>query len=153
MLAWRIADDRWPLFDGGGAARRGGRWNSPGRGVIYAGSSYAIGALEILVRTGRQAPPRHHAFIRIDIPDAVHVERLEVNAVTGWDEPGMEASRRFGDSWLRSARTAVLLVPSAVTRIDFTVVINPAHPDFAAITSTQPRPVEWDARLFGGAVR
>ena len=77
MQAWRIADGRWPIFDGSGAGRHGGRWNSPGRAVIYAGSSYAICALEILVRSGRQAPPRGHSFVRIEIPDTIAVERFD----------------------------------------------------------------------------
>lgn len=118
--------------------------------MIYAGSSYAICALEILVRSGRQAPPRGHSFVRIEIPDTIAVERFDPKGLAGWDDTSMEASQRFGDSWLASGRSSVLLVPSAVTRIDLNLVINPAHRDFAAIKATAQRPVEWDERLFGG---
>ena len=45
--------------------------------MIYAGSSYAICALEILVRSGRQAPPRGHSYVRIDIPDTLRIERFD----------------------------------------------------------------------------
>ena len=44
MRAFRIADRRHPIFDGTGAKLTGGRWNSPGRPVIYAAETFA-GAL------------------------------------------------------------------------------------------------------------
>jgi RES domain-containing protein len=35
LKAYRLADERYLIFDGGGAMLMGGRWNSPGRRVIY----------------------------------------------------------------------------------------------------------------------
>ena len=49
MRAFRIADRRHPIFDGTGAKLNGGRWNSPGRPVIYAAETFAGGLLEALV--------------------------------------------------------------------------------------------------------
>jgi putative toxin-antitoxin system antitoxin component (TIGR02293 family) len=46
--AWRIADGRFDPFIPVGAALVGGRWNSPGLGVIYASRSYAGAMLECL---------------------------------------------------------------------------------------------------------
>ena len=36
-------------FDGEGARRYGGRWNSKGTSIVYAASSLALAALEMLV--------------------------------------------------------------------------------------------------------
>jgi RES domain-containing protein len=36
-------------FDGEGARLYGGRWNSPGRPVVYTAGSLALAALEVLV--------------------------------------------------------------------------------------------------------
>jgi RES domain-containing protein len=49
LTAYRIADGRHPLFDGTGAALFGARWNSPGKPVIYAASTYSGALVEILV--------------------------------------------------------------------------------------------------------
>ena len=51
LRAYRIADSRRPIFDGTGAAALGGRWNSPGRRVIYASETCAGALLEKLAHT------------------------------------------------------------------------------------------------------
>jgi hypothetical protein len=51
LTAFRIADDRFPLLDGGGAFKIGGRWNSKGRYVVYAGIGFATAMLEKLAHT------------------------------------------------------------------------------------------------------
>ena len=53
MRIYRIADSRHALWDGTGAAMVGGRWNSPGRAVIYGSLSYACSMLEILAFSSR----------------------------------------------------------------------------------------------------
>jgi RES domain-containing protein len=59
-------------------------------------------------------------------------------------------SRAFGDRWLEESRSAVLLVPSAVTRgHERNILINPVHSDFAKITASKPQEVQGDKRLFG----
>ena len=47
MRLYRIGDGRHPLWDGTGAALIGGRWNSPGRPLIYASLIYGGAMLEI----------------------------------------------------------------------------------------------------------
>ena len=59
-------------------------------------------------------------------------------------------AQQFGQAWLRERRSALLLVPSAVTAgLDTNAVINPDHPDAAHITVTAEAPVTLDPRLFG----
>ena len=125
----------------------GGRWNTPGRPVIYAAQTYSGALLEILVHTSGRVP-RHHACVEIEIPAGVEIEELTAAEVPDWDALGMEASRAAGDQWIERARTVVLLVPSVVSRRERNLLINPAHPDFARIRSTGPAPVRWDARLW-----
>jgi len=147
--AWRIADRRHNLFDGGGARLLGGRWNSPGRAVIYAAQSYAGALLEILVHAAIGRVPETMAWIEILIPYTVGAETIALDALPRWDAEDQRASRGFGDAWLTSGRSAVLLVPSLVTGgVEQNVLINPAHPDFAAITASRPAAVRWDRRLF-----
>lgn len=149
LRAFRIADDRRPIFDGAGAALLGGRWNSLGRHVIYAAETYAGAVLERLVHTNIGRIPKHQAYIEIVIPKGLRVEAITADQVPGWDEAGQEASRRFGDEWYDQRRTVALMVPSVVTRIERNVLIHQQHPDFEQITASKPLPVSWEKRLFG----
>lgn len=116
MNAYRIASRRHRVFDGGGAARYGGRWNTPGRLLIYASSTLALAMIEQLAHTQTGRLPRDHVFIEISIPPAVSVEPIGPNDVPGWEADDLEASRAFGDEWLTQGRTCVLPGLFAVPR-------------------------------------
>jgi|HubBroStandDraft_1064217.scaffolds.fasta_scaffold29904_3 RES domain-containing protein len=149
MRAFRIADRRFTIFDGTGALKVGGRWNSPGKSVIYAAETFAGAVLEVLVHSNLGRVPKTHALVEITIPDEVSVETISAASVPGWDAPGLKASRMRGDRWLDEKRSAVLLVPSVVTHgRESNVLINPAHPDFAKIKAGKPQDLAWDERLF-----
>ncbi len=148
MIAWRTTKTRYDPWDTTGAALHGGRWHSPGRGLVYAADSFAGSLLEILAHA--QAPKTltaHHA-IRLDIPDEL-IERPDDAQLVGWEAKNSAAARAFGDAWLGDGRSAVLLVPAMPCRpIGRLVVINPLHPDAARITRGAPFAVPWDERLF-----
>jgi RES domain-containing protein len=149
LRAFRIADGRHPLFDGTGAMIHGGRWNPPGRPVIYAALTYAGALLEILARVGRARLPPAMRWIEIGSTRPVAVEEVEAGDVAGWPAADMAASRRYGARWLDEARSVALIVPSVVaTPHERNVVINPLHGDFRFLRATRPRKVAWDARLF-----
>ena len=148
--AWRIADGRFDPFSPVGAALVGGRWNSPGLGVIYASRSYAGAMLECLAHAGIGRVPRTHVAIEIAIADSVAIEREDESGLpVGWDHADLRVARAFGDAWIRERRTAVLVVPSVVARRESNVLINPQHPDFGGIVAGGTEAVIWDARLFG----
>lgn len=148
--AWRIADGRFDPFSPVGASLVGGRWNSPGLGVIYASRTYAGAMLECLAHAGIGRVPRTHVAVEIAMAEAIAVEQHdEGDLPVGWDHADLGVARAFGDAWLRDARTAVLVVPSVVARRERNVLINPRHGDFSRIIAGAPEPVVWDARLFG----
>lgn len=147
--AWRIADGRFDPFSPVGASLVGGRWNSPGLGVIYASRSYAGAMLECLAHAGIGRVPRTHVAVEIAIAEALAVERHDESSLPpGWDHADLRVARALGDAWIRELRTAVLIVPSVVARREGNVLINPQHPDFSGIIGGAPEPVVWDARLF-----
>jgi RES domain-containing protein len=149
MQAFRIADGRFPIFDGTGARLIGGRWNSPGKPLIYAAETFAGALLEVLVHSNLGRVPKTHAAITITIPEMIVIESLAGDNLHGWDAEGQIASRAFGDQWLAEERSAVLLVPGMVTRgRERNVLINPEHPDFAHIVAGKPQDIQWDKRLF-----
>lgn len=56
-----------PLWDGTGAALVGGRWNSPGRPVIYGSLSYSCAMLEMLAHASiREEISRFVIFLKPD---------------------------------------------------------------------------------------
>jgi hypothetical protein len=64
-------DRRHEIFDGPGAATFVGRWNSPGRRIIYAAETYAGAMLEALVNSNIGRIPKQHAWIETLIPEGV----------------------------------------------------------------------------------
>lgn len=148
LRAYRVADGRHALFDGGGAEQFGGRWNSPGRRAIYGALSYAGALLEKLAQAGIGRIPRRQHWIAIDVPESVEIEEVSAADVPGWDAPDLGASRAYGDLWLTQRRTVVLVVPSVVGRPnERNVVINPDHPLFHRLRASDQQPVVWDPRL------
>ena len=137
-----------------GARLKGGRWNQPGTPAIYAATSYASAVLEILVHSTIGRVPRDFRYVTIDIPDDTRVDRVEPDAVPGWETLPPRASCAFGDAWLRVREGLVLLVPSVVTGgLDLNAVVNPLHRAFDRIVAGLEQPVRWDPRLLPPAAR
>ncbi|MBY8605978.1 RES family NAD+ phosphorylase [Burkholderia arboris] len=149
MKLFRIADTRHTIWSGAGAMLVGGRFNSPGRPVIYAASTFAGAMLEVLVHARIGKVPRTHGWVEATVPDDVGVEHHTAETLPReWDTAALQVARQFGDAWLTESRTALLIIPSVVVRAEFNVLVNPAHPDAARIVVTDPQPVVWDERLF-----
>jgi RES domain-containing protein len=149
LVAFRIADDRFPLLDGGGAFQAAGRWHRPGRSIIYAGLGFAGTMLEKLVRLRTGRMPARQQYAEIFIPGPIEIEQIGPADVPGWERADRTASQAYGDAWYDSGRTAVLIVPSlAAMGLEHNVLINQRHPQFRHVTHAESRPVVWDARLF-----
>ena len=149
---FRIADERHTIWDGTGAALLGGRWNSAGTPVIYGSLSFACAMLEILAHAGIGRVPHTQRFSVAELPDAVPIERHATETLPeGWDTEDSAGARALGDAWVAQRRSVLLLVPSVVARLEWTAVINPAHPDFGRLQFSAPERVIWDRRLFGPA--
>lgn len=150
IMCYRIGDPdgRFPIYDPRGSARYPGRWNELDIPVIYASEHYSTAMLEVLANGHGESPPNQH-YISITVPKGTSYEIVTKDHLTGWDALDPKASREFGTRWFREARSAILLVPSYVARIERNVVINPAHVDAAGVDTSLPEPVWWDERLFG----
>lgn len=146
---WRIGDPdgEYPIWDDGGARRSAGRWHEAGAGVIYAAKSYSTAMLEKLVHHSGELPPNQH-FIEIDVPSGTSYEVFSEAHHPRWAERSGEVARSFGQKWYKEGRSAMLVVPSVVARMEQNVIFNTSHNDFAAITPGLETPVWWDSRLF-----
>ena len=156
IAAWRIVKRRYAehAFGGEGARRFGGRWNSPGRPVVYVSESRALATLEILAGLGTTGPLPAWVMIGARFPEAivVGVEDLldPAGLPDGWDAspPGF-VSQGIGDRWLDEASSAVLCVPSVIVPAESNFLLNPRHPEFERIEIGKPEELRLDPRLVG----
>jgi RES domain-containing protein len=140
MQAWRICRQPFADLSGEGARLHGGRWNSPGRPLIYAAETAALAVLEVRVHLDLawDLLPDDYVLIAMDLP-AIRTEELT-------DLPPDAVAA--GDSWLASRRSALLKVPSFIVPESFNIMINAIHPDAAAISIASVRPFAFDERLW-----
>lgn len=149
MRCFRIGDPegRYPIFSGEGAAMFEGRWHAKGQEVIYCSEHYGTAMLEKLARYNGVLPPNQH-FIDIVIPAGTSYEEVTKDSLPDWDAENSFAARAFGSRWLDEGRTAIMIVPSYVSREELNVLINPRHPEFPTIKPGRERPIWWDPRLL-----
>ena len=140
LIAWRISRAPFADLSGTGARLYGGRWNSPGRALIYAAESAALAVLEVrcYLDLTPDLLPDDYVLTGIAL-DGLAVETLDTLP---------EAPQGFGDAWLAEARTPVLRVPSFIVPESFNLLLNPAHPEAAGFQATSQRPFRFDARLW-----
>jgi RES domain-containing protein len=151
---WRLASARYRAnaFDGEGARLYGGRWNHPGTAVVYCSSALSLAALEYFVHVEPNLAPPSLVVVAADLPAGLDVETLEIEVLSAnWRSyPAPERLRDLGTGWVRSGRTAVLLVPSSVIPHEMNVLLNPAYPDFAKIHIRAAEPFSFDPRMWKG---
>lgn len=149
MQIFRIADDRHPIWDGHGAALVGGRWNSPGNPVIYGSLNYSCAMLEILAHANIGRIPKRHRYVVVEVPDDVSIEFSDENSLPeDWDSENRISAKAYGDQWIREARSAILILPSVIAKLDRNAVVNPLHPDSKKLVVSEPLKIDWDKRLF-----
>ena len=149
LTAFRIGDPdgAFPIFDATGSRLFPGRWNTAETPIIYASEHYSTAMLEKLAGSNGTLPPNQH-FVEITIPNGIPYEMFEPAHLPDWDHPSFRTARVFGEAWQISGRSALLLVPSVVARMELNILINPEHPAFPSIAHGLHRPVWWDPRLF-----
>jgi RES domain-containing protein len=149
LQVFRIASAAYPVFDGGGAQRWGGRWCSPGRRVIHTSSAYSLTLLENLVHWNSARLPPDMRSVVATIPEAVGRLVLDPKTLPEWDRPDYGVSRAFGDAWYDDGAAAVLVVPSVLSPFEPNVLINQGHPDTDLIQVSAERAAALDPRLAG----
>ena len=115
--------------------------------MIYASENYATAMLETLAQWNGILPDNQH-FVEIVIPRGTSYEVATADSVPGWDSRDCETSRSFAATWYAERRSAILLVPSFVARMERNIVFNGLHPEFGDIEVSLETPVWWDQRLL-----
>ena len=149
--AWRLTTRARAesAFSGIGSKKTGGRWNSKGVAVVYASSSIALAALEVLVNVEDQSVLDTYVPVPVRFSGewVLPVERLPSN----WRaDPHPLETRKLGDDWAEGLRSPVLAVPSAVVPPEQNLLLNPEHSDFGRLEIGEPLwDFAFDGRLLG----
>lgn len=146
---YRITRKRYQdtAFDGEGARRYPGRWNSRGTPMVYTASSRSLAILEILVNyEAEELLMRDYVVIPATIPEALIL--TAANLPKDWSvSPIAPASREFGDAWVSGQDSAALSVPSTVVPEEDNILLNPGHPEFHKIVIGEATELTVDPRL------
>lgn len=145
MIVHRLAKAAHVALDGEGARLYGGRWNTPGRSLVYTAASPSLAVLEILVHLDLppELLPTDYRLLTIEVPDDAQFEQLDVTP------PDAEACTRIGDGFLHRAEGLGLSVPSVVVPQERNLLINPGHPAAPQIRVLRLEPFAFDPRLLG----
>lgn len=150
VQAYRIVKDRLAkdAFTGEGARLYGGRWNSPGRPVVYTASSASLAMLEMLVHLEARDLLRKYVLMEVEFHDSL-VTAVNPQSLPGdWrSSPPAPEVQQFGDDWAASNNSAVLRVPSVIVPRESNYLLNPRHPQYGEITIGKKQPIEFDPRL------
>lgn len=140
MRIVRLCKRDHPNLDGEGSAITGGRWNSPGKRMVYAASCSALAVLEYTVHL--RTLPKNMTILLIEVPDTLKIGE------TTWAPSDIISTRQIGDEWLESKATAVLRVPSVIVPRQMNYLLNPDHSLFEAIQVIETTPFVFDSRLL-----
>lgn len=144
MIVHRLCKAAHAALDGEGARLWGGRWNSPGRPMVYTAASPGLAVLEVLVHLDLPATliPADMVMLAIALPDDAAIATLA-------DVPeGQDACRAAGDAFLRAGAALALRVRSIVVPQEWNLLLNPAHPAMAQVALAATDPFALDPRLF-----
>jgi RES domain-containing protein len=150
VRVYRICRAAHRALDGEGARRYGGRWTEPGLVVVYASTTRALAALELLIHLDPSEAPRDLVLLTIDVPDDVTMADVTADELpSGWAEVAEHpACQARGGTWARGGASVGLRVPAAPVPEEENVVLNPAHPEFSRVAVVAERPFRFDPRLL-----
>ena len=154
MKVWRLCRQPFAAtaLEGVGGLHASGRWHRRGRPIVYAASSAALAALEVLVHVDPLDAPDDLRLLTIELPDDLGIERVEVADLPArWIQvPAPDELAALGTDWLMSRRSVALSVPSAVIPIERNLLLNPRHPGIERVRVVDDTPFTFDPRLLQG---
>jgi RES domain-containing protein len=139
MQAWRLCRRPHADLTGEGARLYGGRWNSPGRPVVYLAEHPALATLEVRVHLDLpfELLPDDYVLLGVTVPDRLVLDVANATETTA-----------AGDAWLTEKRSAALRVPSVLVPHAWNILLNPRHADGAAAEIAGIEPFGFDPRLW-----
>ena len=103
VIAWRIVKAKLAdaAFSGLGAKLSGGRWNSPGRAVVYVSDSASLAMLEMLVHLNSPELLKRYVMFEVKFDESL-VQTVDPKELPkSWRKsPPPLAVQQIGDAWV-----------------------------------------------------
>lgn len=151
MEAYRLSRKKFAAsLSGKGAALKGARWNSIGVELIYCAPNRSLAMAEVAVHFTLATIPSDYRMITLFIPDDISIQKIQVSDLpTDWNVfPHPSSTQTIGDQFVAANAYCILQIPSAVTKGDFNLLVNPIHKDFKRIKIISIEPFPFDKRIF-----
>jgi RES domain-containing protein len=151
MELYRLAREPYSSnLSGVGSAAKGARWNLVGAELIYTASNRSLAMAEVAVHFSLATLPDDFMMLTIFVPDKTSREIVqEKNLPEYWNIfPHPTVVQKIGDKFVADNKHCLLQVPSAVTKGDYNILINPRHADCAAIKIIDREKFPFDKRIF-----
>ncbi|OOQ61037.1 RES family NAD+ phosphorylase [Mucilaginibacter pedocola] len=150
MILYRIARDKYAYdLSGKGGLLSAARWHDH-MPVLYTSLSSSTSILEKLVHM--QTGEIHNDLVMtgILVPDDASAQQVTIPQLPlNWqDYPAPLRLQRIGNAWLRQKSALLLYIPSVIDPLAKNVLINPMHPEAAALKIAEAHPFRFDRRLF-----
>ena len=150
ISAWRITKRKHAktAFNGSGARRYGGRWNSPGTAIVYTSKTQSLAVLEMLVHLDGPDLLQAYVLIGVEVHESL-VRDLDLPTLPpGWrSDPAPPSLRKIGDQWVVAQSSVALRVPSTLVPGESNLLLNPAHTDFQRLAIGKPAAFSFNPRL------
>ncbi|MGI8554995.1 MAG: RES family NAD+ phosphorylase [Pyrinomonadaceae bacterium] len=140
------------MFDGEGAYRFGGRWNSRRTRILYTAGSLSLAALEMLVHLNDEEILLSYSFAAAEFDESLilPVEEFQTLPKNWSASPPPLEIQRIGDEWASSEASVVLKVLTSVLPVEFNYLINIRHPEVSKIKLGEPQDFTFDKRFYKG---
>lgn len=151
MQVFRLSRHKFAeSLSGKGSALKGARWNSIGVELIYTASNRSLAMAEVAVHFTLATLPSDYVMITLFIPDDISIQKINaLDLPSNWNTfPNSNSTQIIGDKFVMDNKSFICQVPSAVTKGDFNILINPSHIDFSKIKIIDIDNFPFDERIF-----
>jgi len=153
ISGWRISDPEFAkspqeMLSGEGAFLFGGRWNTKGHRVVYLGGNLATASMELLVHLDAVSVLNSYSKMEVSFNEA-HILQIDPEDLPDdWTVSSMEpVTQLIGDDWIEKQESLILQVPCVVIEGEINYLLNPEHPDFKDIETSDITPFKYDSRV------
>jgi RES domain-containing protein len=144
MILWRIS--RHHDLSGIGGQRASGRWHHAGHPVVYLAESPAAALIEVCVHTSANDVPPDFTLLKVEGPARKRAEVRLADLPHDWTVR-LQTTRDLGSQWLRSGKSSLLRVPSAIVPETSNFLLNPSHSGAIGYRITAAYSWPFDPRL------
>lgn len=138
-------------LSGEGAYLTRGRWNSKGVHILYTVVNRSLAMAEVAVHLNFAYLPDDYVMVEIFVPDNAPLLKIsEYELPKYWNSIRLNQNKlkKTGDSFIKEDKYLSLQVPSAVTKGDYNILINPAHTLFDKVKVINTEKFPFDHRIF-----